>query len=105
MQFGGKPPTYKRLLDALGARDDCAVTLQAEKGISGLKGDTSGPLYYVERYPEKKATEQRKPSEMVYSFIEVFHEQTIVEPNRLRVICRELGLDEDELRAAIDTLP
>jgi hypothetical protein len=103
VQFGGKPLTYKKLLDTLRARLDCTVTLQAEPGIMGLGGALSGALYYAEKQPEKRR--KQTPSNIAYSYIEVFHDDTIVTPNRLRTICNELDLDEDELRAQADELP
>ena len=97
--FGGQPLTFKRVLDALRARTDCAVTVQAEAGIRGLGGSESGVLYYVER--RLVLRKPPTPSEIRYTHIEVFHDDVVVFDERLRTICRELGLDEDELRRAV----
>ena len=51
-------------------------------------GGVSGELYYVER---------GEGSELRYTYIEIFHWEVIVLPERVRIVCEHLGLDEDQL--------
>jgi hypothetical protein len=93
--FGGPPLTYTGLLKALQSRPDCRVTKQADGGIKGLLGVESGTLYCVIR----EVPSNPSPIPLM-TFIEVFppHPDVMVLDERLRIICRDLDLEEDELR-------
>lgn len=95
MPFGGQPLTYTKLLNALRARPDCHVTKQADAGIKGLLGVESGELYCIVR-DDPNNTSQVPPM----TYIEIFppHPDVMILDERVRTICRDLNIDENELR-------
>jgi hypothetical protein len=85
----GHPLTFAELLDRLQHRCNCSVVRQDEGLIpDAYTGGASGELYYVERF---------KDGELRYAFVEVFHPNVAVLPDRLQTICNELGLDPSDL--------
>jgi hypothetical protein len=87
----GHPLTFRELLDCLRDRTDCKVVLHDDEGLYDphTRGYT-GQIFYVERTNEQ--------DELWFDYIEVFHSDVAILPDRLRDICRNLGLPEDQLK-------